>query len=159
MKRKTINSARRLCPRVQVLCEKYWPRERGTVNHGLIQVTTVDYKRGPDYFVTTINLRQVRHRRIHQSYAGGFPCASTGTAIDHRLKDHCGCFPLSETLSNRQDHHTLLLPFLARSGGPHGSVLSLLLCRTHTKGFGSRPAVRSCGGALQVRQSAPTISE
>lgn len=43
-----------------VLCEKYWPLERGTVNHGLIQVTTVDHKRGPDYFVTTINLRQ-RH--------------------------------------------------------------------------------------------------
>lgn len=66
LKRKTINPARRLCPRVQVLCEKYWPLERGTVNHGLIQVTTLDRKRGPDYFVTTINLRQVRHRRIHQ---------------------------------------------------------------------------------------------
>ncbi|XP_041802364.1 receptor-type tyrosine-protein phosphatase V-like [Chelmon rostratus] len=41
-----------------VLCEKYWPLERGTVYHGLIQVTTVSRKQGPDYFITTINLRQ-----------------------------------------------------------------------------------------------------
>ncbi|XP_074500056.1 receptor-type tyrosine-protein phosphatase V-like [Sebastes fasciatus] len=41
-----------------VLCEKYWPLERGTVHHGLIQVTTVTRKQGPDYFITTINLRQ-----------------------------------------------------------------------------------------------------
>ncbi|XP_034028599.1 receptor-type tyrosine-protein phosphatase V-like isoform X2 [Thalassophryne amazonica] len=43
-----------------VLCDKYWPLERGTVFHGLIQVTTLTRKQGPDYFVTTINLRQ-RH--------------------------------------------------------------------------------------------------
>ncbi|XP_068198326.1 receptor-type tyrosine-protein phosphatase V-like isoform X2 [Antennarius striatus] len=41
-----------------VLCEKYWPLERGTVYHGLIQVTTVSRVQGPDYFITTINLRQ-----------------------------------------------------------------------------------------------------
>ncbi|XP_040910871.1 receptor-type tyrosine-protein phosphatase V-like isoform X1 [Toxotes jaculatrix] len=41
-----------------VLCDKYWPLERGTVYHGLIQVTTVTRKQGPDYFITTINLRQ-----------------------------------------------------------------------------------------------------
>ncbi|XP_044208009.1 receptor-type tyrosine-protein phosphatase V-like [Thunnus albacares] len=41
-----------------VLCHKYWPLERGTVYHGLIQVTTVTRKQGPDYFITTINLRQ-----------------------------------------------------------------------------------------------------
>ncbi|XP_008287730.1 receptor-type tyrosine-protein phosphatase V-like [Stegastes partitus] len=41
-----------------VLCDKYWPLEPGTVYHGLIQVTTVARKQGPDYFVTTINLRQ-----------------------------------------------------------------------------------------------------
>ncbi|KAG7228218.1 hypothetical protein INR49_013381 [Caranx melampygus] len=43
-----------------VLCDRYWPLERGTVHHGLIQVTTVTRKQGPDYFITTINLRQ-RH--------------------------------------------------------------------------------------------------
>ncbi|XP_053173955.1 receptor-type tyrosine-protein phosphatase V-like [Scomber japonicus] len=43
---------------LHVLCEKYWPPERGTVYHGLIQVTTVTCKQGPDYFITTINLRQ-----------------------------------------------------------------------------------------------------
>ncbi|XP_031172462.1 receptor-type tyrosine-protein phosphatase V-like isoform X1 [Sander lucioperca] len=41
-----------------VLCDRYWPLEGGKVNHGLIQVTTVTCKRGPDYFITTINLRQ-----------------------------------------------------------------------------------------------------
>ncbi|XP_075956490.1 receptor-type tyrosine-protein phosphatase V-like [Anarhichas minor] len=41
----------------QVMCDKYWP-QRGTVHHGLIQVTTVTRKQGPDYFITTINLRQ-----------------------------------------------------------------------------------------------------
>lgn len=41
-----------------VLCEKYWALEPGTVYHGLIQVTTVARHHGPDYFVTTINLRQ-----------------------------------------------------------------------------------------------------
>lgn len=41
-----------------VLCDKYWPQKPGTVYHGLIQVTTVSRTQGPDYFITTINLRQ-----------------------------------------------------------------------------------------------------
>ncbi|XP_043985913.1 receptor-type tyrosine-protein phosphatase V-like isoform X2 [Gambusia affinis] len=41
-----------------VMCEKYWSLEEGTVYHGLFQITTVARKQGPDYFVTTINLRQ-----------------------------------------------------------------------------------------------------
>lgn len=45
---------------LQVLCEKYWPPEGGTVYYGLIQVTTISCKQGPDYFITSINLRQVR---------------------------------------------------------------------------------------------------
>lgn len=45
---------------MQVLCEKYWPLEQGSVYHGLIQVTTMARKEGPDYFITTINLRKVR---------------------------------------------------------------------------------------------------
>ncbi|CAI5647892.1 receptor-type tyrosine-protein phosphatase V [Oreochromis niloticus] len=40
-----------------VFCDKYWPLDPGTVYHGLIQVTTVTRKQGPDYFITTINLR------------------------------------------------------------------------------------------------------
>ncbi|KAA8590903.1 hypothetical protein FQN60_001846, partial [Etheostoma spectabile] len=43
---------------VPVLCDRYWPLERCTAEHGLIQVTTVTCKQGPDYFITTINLRQ-----------------------------------------------------------------------------------------------------
>ncbi|XP_015239234.1 PREDICTED: receptor-type tyrosine-protein phosphatase V-like isoform X1 [Cyprinodon variegatus] len=41
-----------------ILCDKYWSLEEGTVYHGLFQITTVTRKQGPDYFVTTINLRQ-----------------------------------------------------------------------------------------------------
>ncbi|KAM8754463.1 receptor-type tyrosine-protein phosphatase V-like [Acanthopagrus schlegelii] len=41
-----------------VLCDKYWPLDPGSVYHGLIQVTTVTRKQGPDYFVSTINLRK-----------------------------------------------------------------------------------------------------
>ncbi|XP_039459970.1 receptor-type tyrosine-protein phosphatase V-like [Oreochromis aureus] len=40
-----------------VFCDKYWPLDPGTVYHGLIQVTTVTRKQGPDCFITTINLR------------------------------------------------------------------------------------------------------
>ncbi|XP_028265671.1 receptor-type tyrosine-protein phosphatase V-like isoform X2 [Parambassis ranga] len=41
-----------------VMCDPYWHQEPGTVHHGLIQVTTVTRKQGPDYFISTINLRQ-----------------------------------------------------------------------------------------------------
>ncbi|KAM4571942.1 receptor-type tyrosine-protein phosphatase beta-like isoform 1-T2 [Fundulus diaphanus] len=41
-----------------IMCDKYWSVEEGTVYHGLFQVTTVTRKQGPDYFITTINLRQ-----------------------------------------------------------------------------------------------------
>ncbi|MEQ2231720.1 hypothetical protein ILYODFUR_003576 [Ilyodon furcidens] len=41
-----------------IMCDKYWSLEEGTVYHGLFQVTTVTRKQGPDYFITTINLRQ-----------------------------------------------------------------------------------------------------
>ncbi|KAF7210138.1 transcript variant X3, partial [Nothobranchius furzeri] len=41
-----------------VLCDRYWPVEEGTEYYGLIQVTTVTCKQGPDYLITTINLRQ-----------------------------------------------------------------------------------------------------
>ncbi|XP_030590250.1 receptor-type tyrosine-protein phosphatase V-like [Archocentrus centrarchus] len=40
-----------------VLCDSYWPLDPGIVYHGLIKVTTVTRKQGPDYFVTTINLQ------------------------------------------------------------------------------------------------------
>ncbi|XP_056279727.1 receptor-type tyrosine-protein phosphatase beta-like [Pseudoliparis swirei] len=42
----------------QVMCDKYWPLERGTAHHGDIQVTTVTRQQGPEYSITTINLRQ-----------------------------------------------------------------------------------------------------
>ena len=43
----------------QVLCDQYWPLEQGTACFGLFQVTTLERKRGPDYFITTIHLRHV----------------------------------------------------------------------------------------------------
>nr|XP_057907660.1 receptor-type tyrosine-protein phosphatase V-like isoform X2 [Doryrhamphus excisus] len=41
-----------------VLCDKYWSLQPGTVYHGSFQVTTMTRKQGPDYFTSTINLRQ-----------------------------------------------------------------------------------------------------
>ncbi|XP_077446303.1 receptor-type tyrosine-protein phosphatase V-like isoform X3 [Stigmatopora argus] len=41
-----------------VLCNEYWSLQPGTVYHGLFQVTTVARKQGPDYFISTINIRQ-----------------------------------------------------------------------------------------------------
>ncbi|KAF7658329.1 hypothetical protein LDENG_00014120 [Lucifuga dentata] len=59
-----------------VLCEKYWPLERVTVYHGLIQVTTVTRKQGPDYFITTINLKQrdcPTERKVTHYYYPSWP--------------------------------------------------------------------------------------
>ncbi|KAJ8016144.1 hypothetical protein DPEC_G00004140 [Dallia pectoralis] len=41
-----------------VMCNQYWPPERGTVSFGPVQVTTLSCVRGPDYCINTINLRQ-----------------------------------------------------------------------------------------------------
>uniref|UniRef100_H3DKM5 protein-tyrosine-phosphatase n=1 Tax=Tetraodon nigroviridis TaxID=99883 RepID=H3DKM5_TETNG len=59
-----------------VLCEKYWPPEGATVCYGLIQVTTMRCKKGPDYFITSINLRQrdsPTSRTITQYYYPSWP--------------------------------------------------------------------------------------
>ncbi|KAL2103488.1 hypothetical protein ACEWY4_000356 [Coilia grayii] len=45
----------------RVLCDQYWPPERGTGCYGDIQVTTVSRKRGPESYITTIHLRQNGH--------------------------------------------------------------------------------------------------
>ncbi|XP_061634992.1 receptor-type tyrosine-protein phosphatase V-like isoform X1 [Phyllopteryx taeniolatus] len=41
-----------------VLCDEYWSLQPGTVYHGPFQVTTMARKQGPDYFISTIQLRQ-----------------------------------------------------------------------------------------------------
>lgn len=53
--------------RLQVLCDKYWPMEGGAVQYGLVQVTRVGCRQGPDYLVTTLNLRQVRTNTLWTS--------------------------------------------------------------------------------------------
>jgi len=89
-----------------MLCDKYWPLQQGTVYHGLIQVTTVIRKQGPDYFVTTINLRQVSKRNIHHllwyllKCCCGLVCALTAPVINQRrrrslcvwVEGKCLCF-------------------------------------------------------------------
>lgn len=54
------------CVHVQVLCNQYWPPERGTGCYGALQVTTVSRHRGPDCYITTIHLRQVSHKGQRQ---------------------------------------------------------------------------------------------
>ncbi|KAK2851581.1 hypothetical protein Q5P01_007857 [Channa striata] len=85
-----------------VLCERYWPVEQGRVCHGLIQVTTVSRKQGPDYFVTTINLRQrdsLADRIITHYYYPSWPdqgvpkdLSSLCAFIDH-VRQHLKSIP------------------------------------------------------------------
>ncbi|XP_076859195.1 receptor-type tyrosine-protein phosphatase V-like [Brachyhypopomus gauderio] len=41
----------------KVMCNQYWPPERGTGCYGAVQVTTVSVHHGPDCYITTIHLR------------------------------------------------------------------------------------------------------
>lgn len=78
-----------------------------------------------------------------------FLCALTVPVIDL-----CGwikesdCF--SERLSNRQDNHTLLLPFLAGPGHSYILILPLCLHWACAADFGSHSPPRASCGALQV---------
>ncbi|KAF5907246.1 NAD kinase isoform X1, partial [Clarias magur] len=59
----------------KVLCNQYWPPERGTGCYGALQVTTVSRHRGPDCYITTIHLRQhgsPTDRRITHYYYPGW---------------------------------------------------------------------------------------
>ncbi|KAF0036135.1 hypothetical protein F2P81_011447 [Scophthalmus maximus] len=85
-----------------VLCDKYWPLERGTVYQGLIQVTTVTVKQGPDYFITTINLRQrdcptdrtITHYYYHSWPDRGVPKESTSLwAFTEHVRHHLEAIP------------------------------------------------------------------
>ncbi|KAM9751563.1 receptor-type tyrosine-protein phosphatase V-like [Menidia menidia] len=84
-----------------VLCDKYWPLEQGTVYHGPFQVTTVARKQGPDYFITTINLRQwdsPNDRMItHYHYPSwpdqGVPNTSSLSAFIEHIRQHLDAIP------------------------------------------------------------------
>ncbi|KAI4895096.1 hypothetical protein NFI96_026233 [Prochilodus magdalenae] len=58
----------------KILCNQYWPLERGTGCYGTVQVTTISCHRGSDCYITTINLRQrgcsTERRVIHYHYPG-----------------------------------------------------------------------------------------
>ncbi|XP_045549000.1 receptor-type tyrosine-protein phosphatase F isoform X5 [Salmo salar] len=86
-----------------VLCYEYWPMEQGTVSYGVVQVTTVSRKRRPDYFITTIHLRQhgfpVERTVTHYYYAAwpdqGVPndLASLCAFTEH-VRQHLDTLPL-----------------------------------------------------------------
>lgn len=149
---------------MQVLCERYWPPEGGTVCYGLIQVTTVSCKQGPDYFINSINLRQVRRWRScgwspsNPSRLPGLcilpPCSLWNllwkAACVNEAKRKCLCGHVPERLSGVQDYHAVLLPFLAGPGRPQGTGLPLHLHRTRAAGLRGLPAPGSGCGALQV---------
>ncbi|XP_060787612.1 receptor-type tyrosine-protein phosphatase beta-like [Neoarius graeffei] len=68
----------------QVLCNQYWPPERGTGCYGTLQVTTISRHRGPDCYITTIHLRQhgsSTDRRITHYYYPHWP--DQGVPKDH----------------------------------------------------------------------------
>ncbi|KAM9855949.1 receptor-type tyrosine-protein phosphatase V-like isoform 3-T4 [Aulostomus maculatus] len=85
-----------------VLCDRYWRLERGTVHHGLIQVTTVTRKQGPDYFISTINLRQrdcPTNRLITHYHYPSWPDRgvpkdpSSLCAFTEHVRQHLGAIP------------------------------------------------------------------
>ncbi|XP_037539760.1 receptor-type tyrosine-protein phosphatase beta [Nematolebias whitei] len=84
-----------------ILCDKYWLLEEGTVCHGLIQVTTVTRRQGPDYFTTTINLRQrdsPKDRIItHYHYPSwpdqGVPNPPSLCAFTEHVRQHLDAIP------------------------------------------------------------------
>lgn len=136
---------------MQVLCDKYWPLQRGTVCHGLIQVTTVARKQGPDYFTTTINLRKVSARHIHHPLWHRIKLLLT-SVCDSRshqsIKWLLVC--VAERLSNWQDNNTLLLPCLARPGSPKRAVLTMHFYWACAAAFRSYSSPGPGCGALQV---------
>ncbi|KAM9506226.1 receptor-type tyrosine-protein phosphatase V-like isoform 1-T2 [Salvelinus alpinus] len=86
-----------------VLCDEYWPMEQGTVSYGVVQVTTVSCKRRPDYFITTIHLRQhgfpVERTVTHYYYAAwpdqGVPNnLSSLCAFTEHVRQHLDTLPL-----------------------------------------------------------------
>ncbi|XP_051524763.1 receptor-type tyrosine-protein phosphatase beta-like isoform X2 [Myxocyprinus asiaticus] len=48
----------------KVMCDQYWPPERGTGCYGTLQVTTVSRQRHPEYYITTIRLQQQGFRAV-----------------------------------------------------------------------------------------------
>ncbi|XP_020315368.1 receptor-type tyrosine-protein phosphatase V isoform X2 [Oncorhynchus kisutch] len=86
-----------------VLCDEYWPMEQGTVSYGAVQVTTVSRKRRPNYFITTIHLRQhgfpVERTVTHYYYAAwpdqGVPNdLSSLCAFTEYVRQHLDTLPL-----------------------------------------------------------------
>ncbi|KAM6925131.1 receptor-type tyrosine-protein phosphatase eta-like isoform 2-T2 [Xenentodon cancila] len=84
-----------------VQCEKYWSLKPGTVLHGLIQVTTVTRKQGPDYFISTINLRQrgcptdriITHYHYPSWPDQGVPNLSSLCAFTEHVRQHLRAIP------------------------------------------------------------------
>ncbi|XP_072222533.1 receptor-type tyrosine-protein phosphatase V-like [Leuresthes tenuis] len=84
-----------------VLCDKYWSLEQGTVYHGLYQVTTVTRKQGPDYFITTVNLRQrdspadriITHYQYPSWPDQGVPNTSSLSAFTEHVRQHLAAIP------------------------------------------------------------------
>ncbi|XP_041711751.1 receptor-type tyrosine-protein phosphatase V isoform X2 [Coregonus clupeaformis] len=92
-----------LTQKYMVLCDEYWPMAQGTVSYGVVQVTTVSRKRGPDYFITTIHLRQrgfpVERTVTHYYYPAwpdqGVPKdLSSLCAFTEHVRQHLDTLPL-----------------------------------------------------------------
>ncbi|XP_053536154.1 receptor-type tyrosine-protein phosphatase beta isoform X3 [Ictalurus punctatus] len=89
----------------KVLCNQYWPPERGTGCYGALQVTTMSRHHGPYCYITTIHLRQhgsPTDRHITHYYYPGWP--DQGVPKDHT------------SLSNFTEHVRKLLDDIPRLG-------------------------------------------
>lgn len=133
-----------------VLCEKYWPLEPGTVQHGHIQVTTVNRQQGPDYCITTINLRQ-----------RDCPTDRTVTHYCYPSWPDCGVPKDPASLCNFTDHVRQHLDTLPRLGpavvhcsagvGRSGTFVALLwLMQLSARGI--RPDVKAAVEDLRLHR-------
>ncbi|KAG7332237.1 hypothetical protein KOW79_004071 [Hemibagrus wyckioides] len=109
----------------KVLCNQYWPPERGTGCYGSLQVTTISRHHGRDCFITTIHLRQhgshaIRH--ITHYYYPSWPDQGVP-------KDHTSLVKFAEHVRKQLDDSPRLGPTVVHCSagiGRSGSFVAIL---------------------------------
>ncbi|KAK3565897.1 hypothetical protein QTP86_020308, partial [Hemibagrus guttatus] len=109
----------------KVLCNQYWPPERGTGCYGSLQVTTISRHHGPDCYITTIHLRQHgshKNRHITHYYYPSWPDQGVP-------KDHTSLVKFAEHARKQLDDSPRLGPTVVHCSagiGRSGSFVAIL---------------------------------
>ncbi|XP_027022514.1 receptor-type tyrosine-protein phosphatase beta-like [Tachysurus fulvidraco] len=111
--------------RGKVLCNQYWPPERGTGCYGALQVTTVSRHHGPDCYITTIHLQQHSshtNRYITHYYYPSWPDQGVPN-------DHTSLAKFAEHVRKQLDDSPLLGPTVVHCSagiGRSGTFVAIL---------------------------------